>query len=202
MASVEFGRGPEAFGLLSSVMAVGSVTGALMSARRDRPRLRLTFVAAAAFGVSCLAAAIMPSYWEFAIVLVFVGLSAQTLMTTANGTVQTTTSPEMRGRVMALYMAVFMGGTPLGAPVVGWVANSFGPRWAIGVAAASGLVAAAIGLGWLIVFRHLRLHFDRTAHPHFVLSHDGRPYERSSAPETTVELEEDLALDEADARRS
>jgi hypothetical protein len=85
---------------------------------------------------------------------------------------------------------------------VGWVANSFGPRWAVGVAAASGLVAAAIGLGWLIVFRHLRLHFDRTAHPHFVLSHDGRPYERSSAPETTVELEEDLALDEADARRS
>ena len=202
MASVEFGQGPEAFGLLSSVMAVGSVTGALMSARRDRPRLRLTFVAAAAFGVSCLAAAVMPSYWGFALVLVFVGLSAQTLMTTANGTVQTTTAPEMRGRVMALYMAVFMGGTPLGAPVVGWVANSFGPRWAIGVAAASGLVAAAIGLGWLIVFRHLRLHYDRAAHPHFIVSHDGRPYVRSSAPETAAELEEDLALDEADARRS
>jgi MFS family permease len=167
--------------------------------KRSRKIIRTLLLAIA---IACLAAAIMPSYWEFAIVLIFVGLSAQTLMTTANGTVQTTTAPEMRGRVMALYMAVFMGGTPLGAPVVGWVANSFGPRWAIGVAAASGLVAAAIGLGWLIVFRHLRLHFDRAAHPHFVLSHDGRPYERSSSPETTVELEEDLALDEADARRS
>ncbi|SKB00905.1 Predicted arabinose efflux permease, MFS family [Agreia bicolorata] len=202
MASVEFGQGSAAFGVLSSVMAVGSVTGALLSARRDRPRLRLTFVAAAAFGVSCLVAAIMPSYWGFAVVLVFVGLSAQTLMTTANGTVQTTTAPEMRGRVMALYMAVFMGGTPLGAPIVGWVANTFGPRWAIGVAAAAGLVAAAIGLGWLIVFRHLRLHYDSGAHPHFVVSHDGRPYSRGRSPETAEELEEDLALDEADARRS
>ncbi|CAD5995370.1 MFS transporter [Agreia sp. COWG] len=202
MASVEFGQGSAAFGLLSSVMAIGSVAGALMSARRDRPRLRLVFVAAATFGASCLAAAVMPSYWSFAVVLVLVGLSAQTLMTTANGTVQTTTAPEMRGRVMALYMAVFMGGTPLGAPVVGWVANTFGPRWAIGVAAASGLVAAAVGLGWLIVFRHLRLHYDGAAHPHFAFSHDGRPASLARAPENAEELEEDLALDEADARRA
>jgi MFS family permease len=202
MASVEFGQGSAAFGILSSVMAIGSVTGALLSARRERPRLRLVFVAAAAFGVSCLVAAIMPSYWGFAVVLVLVGLSAQTLMTTANGTVQTTTAPEMRGRVMALYMAVFMGGTPLGAPVVGWVANTFGPRWAIGVAAAAGLMAAAIGLGWLVVFRHLRLHYDGQAHPRLVVSHDGRPRASGHSPETTEELEEDLALDEADARRT
>jgi MFS family permease len=116
--------------------------------------------------------------------------------------VQTTTAPEMRGRVMALYMAVFMGGTPLGAPLVGWVANVFGPRWAIGVAAASGLAAAAIGLGWLIVFRHLRLHYDGASHPRFVLSHDGRPYAPGPSPDTTRELEEDMALDEADARRT
>jgi MFS family permease len=202
MASVEFGHGAEAFGLLSSVMAIGSVTGALLSARRERPRLRLTFMAAAAFGVSCLVAALMPSYWGFALVLVFVGLSAQTLMTTANGTVQTTTAPEMRGRVMALYMAVFMGGTPLGAPLVGWVANALGPRWAIGVAAASGLVAAAIGLGWLIVFRHLRLHYEGASHPRIVISHDGRPYAPRTSPASTQDMEEDMALDEADARRS
>jgi MFS family permease len=202
MASVEFGQGSAAFGLLSSVMAIGSVAGALLSAQRERPRLRLVFVASAAFGLTCLVAAVMPSYWGFALVLIAVGLSAQTLMTTANGTVQTTTAPEMRGRVMALYMAIFMGGTPLGAPIVGWVSNSFGPRWAIGVAAASGLLAAAVGLGWLIVFRHLRLHYEGTAHPRFVVSHDGRPYSRSRSPETTEQLEEDLALDEADARRS
>jgi MFS family permease len=202
MASVEFGQGSAAFGLLSSVMAIGSVAGALLSAQRERPRLRLVFVACAVFGVACLVAAVMPSYWGFALVLIAVGLSAQTLITTANGTVQTTTAPEMRGRVMALYMAIFMGGTPIGAPIVGWVSNSFGPRWAIGVAAASGLLAAAVGLGWLIVFRHLRLHYESTAHPRFVVSHDGRPYSSRRSPETTQQLEEDLALDEAEARRS
>ncbi len=72
-----------------------------------------------------------------------VGLFAITMMTSANGYVQTTTDPVMRGRVMALYMAIFMGGTPIGAPLVGWVANVAGPRWSMGVAAASGVLAAA-----------------------------------------------------------
>lgn len=173
MASVEFGQGSTAFGLLSSILAVGSVAGALLSARRERPRIRLTVFAALAFGVACAVAAVMPSYLTFALALILVGLAAQTLMTTANATLQTTTAPEMRGRVMALYMAVFMGGTPIGAPFVGWVANEFGPRWAIGLAALSGLVAAAIGLIWMIWFQHLRLHYSRGAHPVFSISHDG-----------------------------
>jgi MFS family permease len=187
MASVEFGQGSAAFGLLSSVLAVGSVAGALMSARRDRPRIRLSVFAAFAFGVACAVAAVMPSYLTFALALILVGLAAQTLMTTANATVQTTTAPEMRGRVMALYMAVFMGGTPIGAPIVGLVANEFGPRWAIGLAALSGLVAAAIGLIWMIWFQHLRLHYSRRARPVFSLSHDGhivvgRPAKRRMRP--------------------
>ncbi len=187
MASVEFGQGSAGFGLLSSILAVGSVAGALLSARRERPRIRLTVFAALAFGLTCALAAVMPTYLTFALVLILVGLSAQTLMTTANATVQTTTAPEMRGRVMALYMAVFMGGTPIGAPLVGWVANEFGPRWAIGLAGLSGVVAAAIGLVWMVWFQHLRLHYSRGAHPALRISHDthlvlGRERKRRMRP--------------------
>ena len=98
------------------------------------------------------------------------GLFALTLMTSANAYVQTTTAPVMRGRVMALYFAIFMGGTPLGAPVVGWVSNAFGPRWSLGVAAASGLSAAVIGLVWAWRSHHLRLHYDRTVRRRLVLT--------------------------------
>nr|BFF16364.1 hypothetical protein GCM10025699_76670 [Microbacterium flavescens] len=114
MASVEFGTDASGFGLLSSCIAVGSLVGALLSARREQPRWRVLVAAAFAFGVTCLVSALMPSYWSFAAVLVTVGLSSITLMTTANATVQLTTAPRMRGRVMALYMAVFTGGTPSG----------------------------------------------------------------------------------------
>ncbi|MCJ1695493.1 MFS transporter [Rathayibacter caricis] len=152
MATVEFDMGASEFGLLSSAIAVGSVIGALLSARRDRPRLRLIVGAAFAFGVALALSGLMPTAWSFAIVLPLVGVAAQTLMTSANGFVQLSTAPEMRGRVMALYMAIFVGGTPIGAPLIGAVANGLGPRWAIAVGAASGLAAAAVGLGF-----HLRM---------------------------------------------
>jgi MFS family permease len=113
----------------------------------------------------------MPTYWSFAAVLVAVGLSSITLMTTANGTVQLGAAPEMRGRVMALYMAIFTGGTPIGAPIVGWVANTFGPRYGIGVGAAAGFAAAAVALIWLVRSQHLRLRHD--AGLHFRVRHDG-----------------------------
>jgi MFS family permease len=85
------------------------------------------------------------------------------MMTSANGYVQTTTDPVMRGRVMALYMAIFMGGTPIGAPLVGWVANVAGARWALAVAAASGIIAALIGLVWIIRAQQLRIAYNRRA---------------------------------------
>ncbi|RFA11912.1 MFS transporter [Subtercola boreus] len=157
-----------AFGLLSSVLAVGSVAGALLSARRESPRLRLVFASSALFGVSCLLAALSPTYLTFALCLVLLGFAAQTLMTTANGVVQMTTAPEFRGRVMALYMAIFMGGTPIGAPIVGLVANTLGPRWAIGVAAVAGFAAAIIGLLWMIRHQHLRLTVHVHGSPHFI----------------------------------
>ncbi|WP_258376517.1 MFS transporter [Curtobacterium sp. MCBD17_028] len=170
MARVEFHRGAGEFGLLNSVMAIGSVLGALLSARRERPRLRLLVVASAGFGLACAVAAVMPTYATFAILLVFVGLSAMTFMTTANALVQTTTEPAMRGRVMALYMAIFAGGTPIGAPIVGAVADSWGPRWALGVGALSGFVALAIALVWLSRFQHLRLRYDADSRLHLAVT--------------------------------
>ena len=159
--AVEFGRGAGEYGLLSSILAIGSLTGALLAARRERARMRVIILASGFFGAAALIAALMPTYWTFAASTVLIGFGAVTILTTANGYVQTTTEPEVRGRVMALYMAVLVGGTPIGAPIVGAVANGLGPRWALGVAAVAGVLAALIGLGWLVFARGM--HFAR--HP-------------------------------------
>ncbi|WP_028266168.1 MFS transporter [Arthrobacter sp. MA-N2] len=163
MVGTEFGMDAGAFGLLNSIMAIGSVAGALLSARRGRPRMRLIFAASGGFGIASGLAALAPNYTLFALALIPCGLFALTMITSANGYVQSTTEPVMRGRVMALYMAIFMGGTPIGAPFVGWVANVAGPRWAVGVAAAAGASTAVVGIIWIIRARQLRLRFDRSA---------------------------------------
>ncbi len=93
----------------------------------------------------------------FAILGAFDGFAIVTLLTTANGYTQTTSDPVVRGRVIAIYMAILMGGSPIGAPIVGWVAAEFGPRWAIAVAAAAGFIAFAIGVIWLVIRRGVRL---------------------------------------------
>ncbi|QEO08956.1 MFS transporter [Protaetiibacter larvae] len=161
MARVEFGEGPQEFGWLSSVLAVGSVAGALLAARRERPRLRTLTLASAGFGLSLGAAGLAPEPLSFGALLAVVGFTGITMMNTANAYVQTTTAPSMRGRVMALYLAIFMGGTPIGAPLVGAVADAAGPRWAIAVGAASGFVAAAIAAVYYLRTRGVRLHWDR-----------------------------------------
>jgi MFS family permease len=150
MATVEFHRGATEFGLLSSVLAVGAVVGSLLAARRDRARFGIVVVASAALGVAWLLGALAPTYLVFALTLALVGVFSLTMMTTANAYVQTTTDPQLRGRVMALYMAIFTGGTPIGAPIVGMVANAFGPRWGLVIGGASGLVAAALAALWLL----------------------------------------------------
>lgn len=160
MAVSVFHKGAGEYGILSSVMAVGSVVGALLAARREKPRIALLFVGATFFGIGCAVAAVMPDYVLFGLSLTIIGVASQTLTTTANGAIQMTTTPALRGRVMAIYMAIFMGGTPIGAPIVGWVADAFGPRWALGVGAASGFVAAGVGVYYLIRYRRLRLRRD------------------------------------------
>jgi MFS family permease len=103
-------------------------------------------VASLAFGVALTIAAMMPSYRFFAVALFFVGLSTQTFTTTAHSAAQLWSDPLLRGRVIALVMAVSAGSTPLGAPLIGLVANTFGPRWSLVVGASSGFLAAVVGV--------------------------------------------------------
>ena len=145
MAVTAFHADASGYGLLTTMMAVGSVCGALMAAGRERPRLRWIYTGATVFGAGCAVAALMPSYWLFGAALVVLGISAQTITVSTNSLVQLSTEPAMRGRVIAILMAVLMGSTPFGAPFVGWVANEFGPRWAMGVASLSGFAGALVG---------------------------------------------------------
>jgi len=148
--ALEFGKDADGYGLLSSVLAIGSLAGALLAARRDRARMRVIMVAAGGFGLASLVSSFMPTYASYAVLLTFVGFFTVTMLTTANGYVQTTTEPALRGRVMALYMAVIMGSTPIGAPIAGWVAEAMGPRAAIQLGGVAGLLACTIGLLWLL----------------------------------------------------
>lgn len=156
--ALEFGQGADGFGLLSSVLAIGSLTGALLAARRERARMRVVTLAAGGFGLAMLASAFAPTYLTYAATLVFVGFASVSMLTTANGYVQTTTDPALRGRVLALYMAILLGGTPVGAPIVGWIAAEWGTRVAIFVAAVAAVVACGIGVTWMLVSGRLHRH--------------------------------------------
>ncbi len=157
MAVTVFHAGASQFGLLTSMMAIGSVTGALLTASRSE-RARMTFfaVAALAFGAALAFAASMPHYWFFGFALILVGCAAQSFTTTAISAIQLWTDSTMRGRVMAIFLAITLGGTPLGAPLIGHIADTFGPRAAIGVGAASGFMAAVVALYYLMKYRHMR----------------------------------------------
>jgi MFS family permease len=157
MAVNVFHSGAGRFGFLTSMMAVGSVTGALLSAKRERPHVPLLVFAAAIFGAGLALAAVMPTVWLFGLALMIVGVAAQTYSTSTNSYAQLTTEPGMRGRVIAMFLALAMGTTPIGAPIVGWVADTYGPRWSLGVGAASGVVGALIGLYYLVRFQGLRM---------------------------------------------
>lgn len=162
MATEEFGKGASEFGLLGSAMAVGSLAGALMAARRVRIRLRLLVIAAVGFGVAEIVAGLLPTYVSFMMFAPLIGFATLTLLNSANATMQLESDPAFRGRVMALYMTIVMGGTPLGSPVIGWVGEHLGARWTLiiggGLTIAGALVAVA-------VFQHLsreRVDGDRT----------------------------------------
>lgn len=157
MAVTVFHAGAGTYGLLTSTMAIGSIAGALLAAQRDKPHIPLLLVAAGTFGLGCAVAAVMPDELLFGTVLVIVGMSAQTFTTSTLSLAQLTTTPAMRGRVIAIVLAIAMGGTPIGAPIVGWVADTFGPRWALGIAALSGLAAALVATRYLMRHRGLRI---------------------------------------------
>ena len=151
LARHEFHRTAASFGLLSTALAVGAFGGALLAARRTRrPSLAELVVVAAAFGAAEIAAGIMPTFAATAVMLVPTGLAMLTFTTAANMFVQLGVAATMRGRVMALYLMCFLGGTPLGAPLVGWAGSALGPRWAM---VGGGIVslAAAGALGALLL---------------------------------------------------
>jgi MFS family permease len=143
------------YGLLSSLMALGTLSGAFASASRSYPRFSVLLLATALFGAGCALAAIAPGYAWFGGALVLTGAAALTFTTTTNSLMQLSTEPAMRGRVMAIRLAVVLGCTPLGAPLVGWIADRFGPRWALGVAAASGVGAAIVAAREMLRQRRL-----------------------------------------------
>jgi MFS family permease len=143
MVTGEFGLGPAAFGTASTVLAVGSLAGSLAAARRGAPRIRLVVLAALAFGAAAVVVAVMPTYLMFLVALPLVGMGALTLINAAQSYLQLNSEPELRGRVMGIYTLLFLGGTPLGSPLVGWVAETFGARWSI---ALGGIVSAAAAL--------------------------------------------------------
>jgi MFS family permease len=157
MAVTVFGTGASGFGLLTSMLAIGSMTGALGSAQREKPRTTLLLACSFLLGILFAIAAVMPTYLSFGIALIGLGWALQTFMTTANSTVQLSTEPAMRGRVMAIYMGIVNGCTLFGSPLVGWVANRYGARWSLVVGATAGLVAAAVGVRYLVRHRGLQV---------------------------------------------
>ncbi|MFV0462427.1 MAG: MFS transporter [Nostocoides sp.] len=168
MATKVFDKGPGEYGLLGSIMSIGSLAAALLTARRERPRLTVLFIALLGFVVFVGASAVAPTYAAFAILLVPVGLTALTAMTTAMTYMQTHVDAQVRGRVMALYMMIFMGGTPIGAPIIGWIGDVFGPRWTLGIGAVVvGLTVVGV-VAWLGLRKNMRMSFDRERTPHWV----------------------------------
>ncbi|WP_405624517.1 MULTISPECIES: MFS transporter [unclassified Streptomyces] len=164
-----FHAGAGSYSLFNTLMAVGSLAGALLAARRGTARMRVMIAAALAFGALELVAAAAPSLWLFALLMVPIGMFGMTVNVTANTSVQMATDPAMRGRVLALYMMVFMGGTPIGAPIAGWITDVYGVRAgmavggaiAAGAAIVIGLVLARVGglrlsVGWNRGHPHVR----------------------------------------------
>ena len=152
MAREVFHTGASAFGVASAVFAVGALGGALLAARRGQPSLTLLVLTAFAFSVLEMVTGLMPGFWSFLVLLLPTGLALLTLTTAANSLMQLGTTAAMRGRVMGLYMLVFLGGAPLGSPLAGWLAEAFGPRASM---ISGGLVSAlaTIAVALLLVHR-------------------------------------------------
>lgn len=150
LAKQVFDRGAGGYGLLSTALAVGALGGAVLATRRTkRPTAAFLLAAAGAFSVAEILSGLMPTFWLTAALLVPTGLAMLSITTAANSHVQLGVAPTMRGRVMALYLMCFLGGTPIGAPIVGWVAGVAGPRWGV---VGGGLVCllAVLGLSVLL----------------------------------------------------
>jgi MFS family permease len=161
MTVTVFHAGAGRYGALASVMAIGTVVGALLAARRERPHMGLLLGGAAVFGASLTCAAWAPNEWIFAAFLAVIGISALTFANTTNSLIQLSTDPVMRGRMMAMRIALARGSALIGAPIVGAVADHFGPRWSLMVGATAGFLAALVALYYLIRYRRIEILRER-----------------------------------------
>ncbi len=161
MADETFAGGAQLYGLFNVVLAVGSVAGALIAGGRTRTRLRTIVLAGAAFGAAQFAAALAPGLGVFLAALVVMGVVNLAFQAMANSSVQSWVDADVRGRVMSLYMLAFVGGTPLGGPVVGWVTDAFGARVGMAFSGLVPLLAAVVVA--CVLARHARR--DRAAEP-------------------------------------
>ncbi|MFD1939175.1 MULTISPECIES: MFS transporter [Nonomuraea] len=148
MARQVFGQGASSFGVASSAFAIGALGGALLAARRARPTRKLLIAGAIGFGLFQVVVGLAPFYPVYLLLLAPTGIALITVNTAANSLVQMSTSPDMRGRVMGIYVLVFTGGAPIGAPLIGWIADLGGPR--VGVMIGGVLTLAGTGLAIML----------------------------------------------------
>ncbi|GEE03099.1 hypothetical protein nbrc107696_35450 [Gordonia spumicola] len=171
MARNEFGLGAQTYGVLGSVMGIGSLFGALLAARRKAaPSLRFVVCSSLVFALLIGVSGLAPTYHLYAVALPFVGLSALVTLTSTNMYVQTSVDPQVRGRVMALYMTVLMGGTPIGSPLLGLLAEWLGPRAPLVGGAV--IQALLIVLVVVVVTRVVRPALDQPTTPAAINSSD------------------------------
>jgi MFS family permease len=197
MARQQFGLGAEAYGLLSTAFAVGSLSGALLSTRRSsRPRQRFLVLAAAVFGAVSVVAGFMPTYASFAVALVPTGAAALVFSVADNSFVQLGADAALRGRVMALYFMAFMGGTPFVTPLIGWVSDAFGAPWALSSGGLVVLVAALAAAASLTRGRRVRL--EAHVVPPRLALHVSAP---SAVPSARLRAAEEAAAAEAPGTR-
>jgi MFS family permease len=146
IASKVFGGGAGSYGVMASVMGVGAVGGGLVSAARSRPRARSLCIAAIGWGIAITAAAVAPTLPLELAALVFVGYGSITFNSYAKTTLQLAADPAMRGRVMALWALAWQGSTPIGGPLVGWIAQEAGARWSLAVGGIPTLICGLLAL--------------------------------------------------------
>jgi MFS family permease len=159
MATKEFGKGPASYGLLGTYVAIGSLTGALISARLERFR-RTIFVikGGVAFSLAITLLSIAPTYTWYSLWLPLCGLSALTTLITANSLIQVNSDPAIRGRVSGIYLLIFIGGTPFGSPLIGWLVEVIGVRQTI---ALCGLISLGACLTiWALFHNKVKLPKD------------------------------------------
>jgi MFS family permease len=159
MATQEFGLGPASFGLMGTFIAIGSLSGAIGSARLERFRnTKFVIKGGIAFSISIMMLSIIPSYTLYILWLPICGVTALTTLVSANSIVQTSTDPAIRGRVMGLYLLIFMGGTPFGSPLIGTTTELLGIRPTI--ALCGGISLAASLIIWLRYKNRVQLPAD------------------------------------------